>query len=79
MMSKQPNVESSGYKMFDASFKTLMGLDKGPFSERSEEEQKAMCAPYQEAFVKMQEEVDAAEAKVSPVSYSMYRKSERKT
>jgi len=70
MMSKQPNVESSGYKMFDASFKTLMSLDDGPLSQRSEEEQTEMYTPYRKAFVKMQQGLDAAESKVSP-SYAL--------
>lgn len=68
MMAKQPNVESSGYYMFDASFAAMMSIDKGPLSQRSEEDLNKISAPYHDAFAKLQRDLDDAQAKVSPSS-----------
>ncbi|XPT03014.1 hypothetical protein M3J09_012117 [Ascochyta lentis] len=60
MMAKQPGHQSSGYKVFDAGFASLLRLDKGRLSERPEEEREALYNAFRDGFDKLQDELEDA-------------------
>jgi hypothetical protein len=78
MMAKQPGYQSSGYKLFDAGFNTLMQLDKGPWSEWSEEDRKSICDILRKSFEGLQDEIDDAKKNVSYDQSIVLREPERK-
>jgi hypothetical protein len=72
MMSKQRShgndVRCSSYHFFDASFPTMMQMNRGSLesSNWTESERATLYEPYKAAFVKLNEELANAEANVSP-------------
>lgn len=75
MMAKQRShgvdVQSSSYHFFDASFPTMMQMNRGSLegSGWTEEDRAALYEPYKAAFVKLNSELADAEEKVSLVIF----------
>jgi hypothetical protein len=73
MMAKQrshgKDVQCSSYHFFDASFPTMMQMNRGSLesSSWSPEDRAALYEPYKAAFEKLNKELADAEANVSPL------------
>jgi hypothetical protein len=76
MMAKQrshgKDVQCSSYHFFDASFPTMMQMNRGRLesSNWTAEERAALYEPYKAAFEKLNKELADAEANVSLVLIS---------
>lgn len=68
MMSKQKShgvdVQSSGYHFFDASFPTLVQMDKGSLKGWTDAQREGLYEPYKAAYEKLNGELANAEKEV---------------
>ena len=72
LMSKQPEFQNSGYKLFEAGFATMSKVEHGPLSAWPEEQRQKLYDTFKAAFESMQDELDDAEKNVSFPSRSSF-------